>query len=444
MNARGLMALALPAVCAAGLAWSDEARPLTLGEALEMAQRQNPELLAARAHAEAQSLRADAARRRSWPRLAAASAATRSDNPATVFAQKLNAAEFTQDDFLLARLNAPQALTHVTTSLTLEAPLDAFGVLGAASRAQVSVAQSDGAAAQQAQQDVRRHVIEAYHQAALAERAVQVTALALQGAQAREADVEARVGEGAALQADGLRARARRRQREADLAAARGEARLAGAQLSRLLGVSAPTAWTLVDGQVPNPPAGAEVDVEAWVAQALARRASLERARHASDAARWALRAEQRSRLPEFSLWGQLQDDRNGLGGGHRTATVGAQVRWSAFDATRAKRAAAAAADARAAQSQAQAAADQVRLEVQAACLRLQSARERWQAAAGGAEEGREALRVLQERRRNGLATLTDELETEAAALMAELEELRAATAAALAQAALEHAAGAL
>jgi outer membrane protein TolC len=63
-------------------------------------------------------------------------------------------------------------------------------------------------------------------------------------------------------------------------------------------------------------------------------------------------------------------------------------------------------------------------------------------AASCGAEEGREALRVVRERRQAGIATLTDELETEAASLAAELQEMRAATDAALADAALERAAG--
>jgi len=59
-----------------------------------------------------------------------------------------------------------------------------------------------------------------------------------------------------------------------------------------------------------------------------------------------------------------------------------------------------------------------------------------------GTAEGREALRVVQERRQAGMATLTDELETEAASLAAELGELSAAADTALADAALARAAG--
>ena len=54
------------------------------------------------------------------------------------------------------------------------------------------------------------------------------------------------------------------------------------------------------------------------------------------------------------------------------------------------------------------------------------------------------ALRVVQERRQAGMATLTDELETEVASLAAELREIEAASDAAIADAALRRAAGEL
>jgi outer membrane protein TolC len=136
-------------------------------------------------------------------------------------------------------------------------------------------------------------------------------------------------------------------------------------------------------------------------------------------------------------------DDRGTTASG-RSFVVGASVRWGLLDPARGRRSAAAEAEVRAAENDARAAADQVRLEVETAWRRAAGARERHAAAAGGAEEGREALRVVQERRRSGLATLTDELETEAASLAAELGELSAAAEVTLADAALRRASGGL
>ena len=82
-------------------------------------------------------------------------------------------------------------------------------------------------------------VVEAYRQAEMAGRAVEVTERVVGVAKAREAEIQARVEAGGALQADLLRARARRREREADLAERRSQQRMAQAGLARLLGAPA-------------------------------------------------------------------------------------------------------------------------------------------------------------------------------------------------------------
>jgi outer membrane protein TolC len=267
-----------------------------------------------------------------------------------------------------------------------------------------------------------------------------VTEHALAGAKARETDVATRVDEGAALKADLLRARARRRQREADLAERRGDAAVADAALSRLLGAPPGVRYDPVDAA--PVPAALDGDEASRSTQALAARTSVRAAEERLEAARRLARVEERALLPDLAAWGQIQDDRNSFSNGGQSYGVGAHLRWNAFDPGRGRRKAVAAAEMRAAEHDARAAADQVRLEVAIAFRRALAARERHAAAEGGAEEGREALRVVEERRRAGRATLTDELETEAASLAAELEELRAAAEAAIADATLASAMG--
>ena len=146
--------------------------------------------------------------------------------------------------------------------------------------------------------------------------------------------------------------------------------------------------------------------------------------------------------MPELGVFGQLWDDRIQADDGKQSWAVGVGLRWTPFDPSRGQRKAAATAEQRAAELERRAAGDQVRLEVAMAYRRALSARERHAAAAGGAEEGREAFRVIQERRKAGMATLTDELETETAALGAALQEIGAAAEVAIADAALARAAG--
>jgi len=159
------------------------------------------------------------------------------------------------------------------------------------------------------------------------------------------------------------------------------------------------------------------------------------------DAATLSARFERTSSRPQLAAAARVMDHRASRGGGQSWA-VGVGLRWGIRDASRDKRIAAALADERAAVEDQRAARDRVRFEIEAAFSRVVAARERRAAAEGGAQEGREALRVIQERRAQGLATLTDELETEAAAFVAELEEIHAARGAVLAEAALRRAAG--
>ena len=80
-------ALALIAVSARAFA---EERPLSLAEALALAESGNPDVRAVAERASAQAERAEAARRLTWPRVTLTSGFTRTDNPAYVFADKLN------------------------------------------------------------------------------------------------------------------------------------------------------------------------------------------------------------------------------------------------------------------------------------------------------------------------------------------------------------------
>jgi outer membrane protein len=424
---------AVPALAAA------QGTPLTLAEALEMAGRRNPEALAARERAIAQQRRAEAVRS-PWPRFSLAMSATRSGTPATVFAQKLNAGDFTPDDFAISRLNSPAALSHLTTVASLELPLDVFGRVRAEEEGESAAGRVAEALASEVLQDVRLRVVEAYRRAVLARRAYVVTERALAGAQAREADVDARVSEGAALGADLLRVRTRRRQREADLAEQRGDLHIALAVLARVIGAD-PGALHQPTEE-PVPPGPVDGDAVAWATRALEHRPVLDAARRRLEAAQWAVRGGERSRLPDLALYGQVQDDRSVIAHGGQSATGGVTLRWNAFDPLRGKRLAAASADVAAAEQDLRMAQDQVRLEVETSWQRARTARERYVAAQGGAEDGREALRVVQERRRAGKATLTDELETESAALAAELGEIQAVAEAVLADSALRRAAG--
>jgi outer membrane protein len=434
-----VLALGLGAALAGAPAASAEDVPVTLAEALALAGQANPELQAASARVEAQAARTESVRRMRWPHLGLTMGWSRTDLPAGVFADKLNSGQFTTADFDVVTINDPGALSHLGTHLSLEAPIDVFGKVGTMASAMAAYGDAASAGTRDAAQEIRLKVTEAYRQAEMAGRAVDVTGRVLGVARAREAEIEARVETGSALQADLLRARARRRQREADLADRRGQQRMAQAGLARLLGGPAGVSYVPTEG----PPAVVPLEGEegAWIERAVRQRPALEAARRKTDAASAFVKNEKNGLLPDFGVFGQLWDDRI-QDGGNQSWAVGIGLKWTPFDPSRSKREAAATAEQRAAELDVRGASDQVRLEVALAYRRAVTARERHAAAAGGAEEGREALRVVQERRKAGIATLTDELETETAALDAALQEIGAAAEVAIADAALRRAAG--
>jgi outer membrane protein len=389
---------------------------------------------------DAQAARTEAVRRLRRPRVGLSMDWLRTDLPAGVFANRLNAGQFTMADFDVASLNDPTALNHLGTHLSLEVPIDVFGKIGNLAAAAASERDAASAGTREATHEIRLRVTEAYRQAEMAGRTVEVTERVLAVAKAREAEIEARVETGGALQADLLRARARRREREADLAERTGRLRMALAGLDRLLGATSGTSYVPTEG--PGTVASLESDEAAWVERALQQRPALEMARRKAAAASAFVKHEKNGRLPDVGIFGQLTDDRIDVNKGNQSYAVGLALRWTAVDPSRSKRAAAATAEQRAATLDAKAAADQVRLEVALAYRRAVAARERHAAAAGGLDEGREAFRVIQERRKAGMATLTDELETETAALGAALQEIAAAAEVAIADAALRRAAG--
>lgn len=418
--------------------WAEEV-PLTLAEALSRAGQSGTTVVTARALADAARERAEAARKLSWPRLTLDSRVTASDAPAMVFAQRLDAGRITSADFDPARLIDPGASWHLGTTLGAEAPIDLFGRIRAATRAQQASARSREAVARSAEQGMRLAVTDAYWRAALGRRAVEVARRALAAATSREQEIQVRAEQGDALTADLLRARARRLEREAELAAREGDVRVASANLSRLL--SAPEGESLVPSEQPPQPAPPTGTLAEWLARSAAR-PELLASRERQAAADGATRAEQLSSRPEALAALALRDDRRSGGGGQSfIAAVG--LRWS-LDPARSRKLAAAQADSRVASSASRQAADGVRLEVETAHARQQAAFLRWQASKSGGADLQEALRVVRERRLAGLATLTDELETEAAALAAEWNEIAAAADAAVAEAALRYAAGEL
>jgi Outer membrane efflux protein len=183
------LAAGIALVASATALWAQDV-PLSLAQALDLAQQQNLDILAQRARMDAEVARAQGVKRTGWPRLSLVSGWSRTNTRSMVFAQKLNAREFTQDDFAIDRLNSRDALSHLTTTLLADVPVDVSGRVKARAEAQSSSGRAADALTDETTQNVRLRVVEAYRRAALALRVVDVAERTLASARAREADVE--------------------------------------------------------------------------------------------------------------------------------------------------------------------------------------------------------------------------------------------------------------
>lgn len=413
---------------------------VSLSEALNLASSGNSSLGAARERARAAHARADQAGRLIWPKVNLNTQWSRTNNAAMVFMGRLNSGVVEENDFAPALLNDPRSRSHLATQLSIEAPVDAFGRHRPIREASQAMARSADAGSREQALELRQRVTEVYALAAVSQERISVVEAALAAARSREGEMEARVTEGAALRSDLLRVKTRRRERESELVALAAERAEALALFNEMLG--GPGDTTYATGELPMPLSGPIEDEGVLVARALSNRPGLEAIKLQAEAASHAADADRKSRLPEIGVFAQLTDDRGGFSEGSQSYAVGGFFRVSLFDPTRNARQAEALLNARASELDHRAQTDSVRRSVRQAREQVRARVAAMDAARGGAEEGQEALRVVQERRREGLATLTDELETEAAALGAHLRELAARVDLAVAEAALARVTG--
>jgi outer membrane protein TolC len=432
---------ALPPGLARASPSEQEAVALTLELALELAEKTDPGLAAAAESALAASERARAAERYWLPSLTFDAVWARTDVPARVFSQKLNRGELRAGDLALGNLNAPDADSHLESTLGLRVSLDLSGTLRAGAARSRAEADAVAERARSARGDLRLAVASAFHAVAAAERELAAAESALGAARGLEEEARARHELGAALASDWLKARSRRRQREVERARAASEADFRRTRLRSLIGWD-PDRPLRVE-EPPLPPR-AEQALEAWIRRGLSSSPEIAAAGAAARAAGEALRAERRAVLPSLEAAGGAQDDRAGFSGGARSASLLLQMRWSVFDPARRFRTAAAGADRASAQAARAAAEQAVRLAVEA---RWRDLRLAWLSADAAREDrtdGAEVFRVARERWLAGKGPLGDALDAEGELAAASAAEARAGAAVAEALAALERAAGAI
>ena len=396
-----------------------EPEALTLSLAIDTALKNNPLIritLSGREIADAQLREV----RAGWfPLLQFSETFTRSDNPVFVFGSLLEQARFSQQDFRLSALNNPNPLSNFRTAITLRQTLfDQLQTYTRVNQARLGQKQADLQKVM-IEQQVRFETIRAYYGILVAQAKRDVAAEAVKMAESDVKRIRDRFQNGLAVESDLLAAEVQIgefRQQQID---AEGDVAVAYAALNTVLGFPVDSAQK-VTGALADKRFEANPKEE-LIRLALLHRPDYARAGYSVVSNKEGVTGAKREYLPKVDLFGNYGMSGKDLSSGSSDWTIGASLTFNVFDPGRGARIS----KARAAESMASAEQDhlgnQIRLEVVRAYQQHVSARERLTVAGQVIDQATEAHRIIQNRYREGLTTITEVLRAETALVRARL-----------------------
>ncbi len=407
-------------VVAAGTAGGQD---LTLDEAVTTAVADSPEVTAARARAQASAARLEGGKQHRLPKIGLSESFVYTDNPAEVFALSLNQGRFDMQEFFLSDPNNPDPLSTWITRVDLELPVYTGGRLSARIGQAESMATAEDLTFAHVREKVAFATITAYINLAKAREQTSLLGNARTTTAEHLRIAEQYALQGIILDADVLQAQVYLSEVDDSLAQASSGARLAEAALNFQMGANQATPRSLTPIVTPPVAAG---DIEGWVEAALEDRNDLNAARLNLEAGRLEEKASRPGYFPEIAVVGHydLYDDQI-FGANGRSGSIMAVAKIDLLGGG-----AGAAARTAARHETASFEADVhrfeegVRLEVQQAWQDLATARTRHTTSASSLTAAREALRVRENRFKQGLDKMIDLLDAETALRESEMREL--------------------
>ena len=383
-------------------------RPISMDEAIREAQLRHPDVLMAEARAEAARAGSQGAGAFRYPGLSAEAGWMRSNDPVAAFGTRLRQARFGVEDFDPVRLNAPAPISDWSAGLTLGwAPLDLSSLAGFRAAAHQAEAADQGAVWARRAVGFRAQI--RYMEAVGALEQQEAAGTALEAAQENLRRIGARVREGLLTEADLLQAQAAEAGARAQQVMANQRVGDTRDALALALGwdgtwIPVPTETTFAT----DLPAPGALDQRPDIrARALEVEAAASRVAQAS-----------RARLPRVEAFGRIGTHAPEISSGlEENWTVGLQIRIPVFTGF------GLAAQRVAAQARYDAAHEASRLhsqeatrEIQQGLRALESTRAAASAALLASEAAQEAVRLLQRRFDEGMATTAELLAAQAQA----------------------------
>ncbi|MDR3776433.1 MAG: TolC family protein [Terracidiphilus sp.] len=384
---------------------------MTLRQAINQALGQSPEAAIARAgNLEAKSA-ATMARTQLLPQLNFTEDISRGDDPVYAFGTRLRQRQFTQADFALNALNRPQPIGNFATRFSGSwMAFDSLKTQREIHRADL-YKESVSSSAKAVDQQIVFRVVGAYQAVLYAQRQIVVAQHEQETAAALLASVEDHVKAGLAVESDRMSALVNAAARKQELIAAQGDLELAWAELSEAMGVQDLKASEL---KPLEPHTFPQLALEQELATAAKTRPDLAALGQAQSAQASAVGAAKSDFGPRVSAYGNWEEDRTSFAGsGGNNWVAGLQINVDILPMG--KRAQLAREHAAKQKIDAQLIASQlhVRTQVNQAHIRRQTAELSVDSARAAMDQSAESLRILKNRYKVGLATITDLLRAE-------------------------------
>jgi outer membrane protein len=415
--------------------------PLTLGQAIDAALARNRALLASRSTVDEAAAGMAEAHSNRLPRLTVAESWQRGDQPVFVFGSLLSARRFATSNFAIDALNHPDPIGFHRTTVGVEHTLFDGGQRSAASS--VASLQRDMAemAVAQASSDLVLSVTTAYGHVITALAAHRSAQAGLDAAKEDLVNAEQRRDEGILSDADVLDLALHVSELEERVIQASGDATIARAQLSYLMGRAPDLQFSLVEPTLPLDPH--HPDLPALLAQAVASRPDLLQAEAASRVADAQRRSAKGALLPQVSTHASVDFSGTRLNDRVSSWLVGGELRWT-FGLGGAERARARAAAHAVARTRTEQADTRARLEVDVltAVRQVETTDARQLVGMASVARARESQRIVRDRFTEGLADSDDVLRASAAVLDAEARRTAALVDGLVARAMLSRAVG--
>jgi len=425
---------------AAGPGAAQGAPPLELADALARGRAGARESFAASARQRAAEAKAQQAAGYRLPRVRVSEQWIRTDSPAEAFALLLNQERFSFPDFVAGDPNDPEPLETAITRFEVEVPIWTGGEISTRLEQARLAAEAAAEDTSRAGDQAAVSAAEAWIRLAQAREAVALLEKSRETVAAHVELAKNYSTQGMIVRSDLLRAEVELARIDDLLAEARGNARVAEANLGYRLGEPIGTGYAL--GTLDDPPALVR-SREDWLAAAESRR-DLAGARKLLAAGELEAEALKGALFPRIGVVGRydLVDDQL-FGSNGDSTTIVALASFDIFDGGRTRAAMAAArAEAEAGRADVDRFAEGVRLEAKQAYETAAVAVERRTTAAAALDAAAETVRIVEERFRAGVVKTTDLLDAATARREAEMRELVARAEAWLTQLRLALAAG--